>query len=177
MPTLCELMTNFLTLSLLGFGGGNATLPEMHRLVVEQHHWMSDTTFSQLFAVAQAAPGPNVLVVTLLGLQLAGLPGALAVTAAFCLPSSIVMYYFFRYWERIGETRWRLAVQLAVAPVAVGLVLASGWLMASTGGDGILSWLLTAATVVLVLKLRWNPLWWIAGGSAMAYAEAMLRSL
>lgn len=175
MPTLGELLTHFLLLSLLAFGGGNATLPEMHRLVVEQYHWMSDTTFSQLFAVAQAAPGPNVLVVTLIGLQLLGLPGALAVTAAFCLPSSLLMYGFFSYWERLGDAPWRIAVQLAVAPLAVGLVLASGWLMASSGGDGQASWLLTAVTVALVLKVSWNPLWWIAGGAALAYADSIFH--
>lgn len=175
MPTLAELLSHFSLLSLLAFGGGSATLPEMQRMVVEQYHWMSDTTFSQLFAVAQAAPGPNVLVVTLIGLQLAGLPGALAVTAAFCLPSSVVMYGFFGYWERLGDAPWRSAVQLAVAPLAVGLVLASGWLMASTGSNGMVSWLLTALTIVLVLKVPLNPLWWISGGAALSYADSIFH--
>lgn len=169
MPSLAELVLHFSVLSLLAFGGGNATLPEMHRLVVEQNHWMSSATFSELFAVAQAAPGPNVLVVSLIGLQLAGIPGFLAVTAAFCLPSSLLMYGFSRWWERAGNAPWRKAVQTAVGPMAVGLVLASGWLMASTvAGPG--QWLLpllTAASVGLVLILPWNPLWWIATGALL----------
>jgi len=169
VPTLAELVAHFSLLSLLAFGGGNATLPEMHRLVVEQYHWMSDTTFSQLFAVAQAAPGPNVLVVSLIGLQLAGVSGFMAVTAAFCLPSSLLMYGFSRWWERARHAPWQRAVQRAVGPMAVGLVLSSGWLMAGTvtGSIGWPQMLLTAASVVAVLALRWNPLWWIAAGALL----------
>ena len=160
---------HFALLSLLAFGGGNATLPEMQRLVVEQYRWMSESTFSELFAVAQAAPGPNVLVVSLIGLQLAGIPGFLAVTAAFCLPSSLLMYGFSRWWERVGDAPWRKAVQAAVGPVAVGLVLASGWLMGATaaGPGEWLPLLLVAVTVILALALRWNPLWWIAAGALL----------
>ncbi len=169
MPTLGELVLHFTLLSLLAFGGGNATLPEMQRLVVEQYHWMSAATFSELFAVAQAAPGPNVLVVSLIGLQLAGISGFVAVTAAFCLPSSLLMYAFVHWWERVGDAPWRKAVQGTVGPVAVGLVLASGWLMAATaaGPGQWLSLLLVAATVILVLALPWNPLWWIAAGALL----------
>lgn len=169
MPSLGELVLHFALLSLLAFGGGNATLPEMQRLVVEHYHWMSASTFAELFAVAQAAPGPNVLVVSLIGLQLAGIPGFLATTAAFCLPSSLLMYGFARWWQRVGNVPWRLAVQAAVGPVAVGLVLASGWLMAGTAAGPGHSWslLLVAATVVLVLALPWNPLWWIAAGALL----------
>lgn len=172
MPSLVELVLHFALLSLLAFGGGNATLPEMQRLVVEQYHWMSAATFSELFAVAQAAPGPNVLVVSLIGLSLAGIPGFFAVTAAFCLPSSLLMYGFARWWHGVGDAPWRIAVQRAVGPVAVGLVLSSGWLMAATaGGPGEwLSLLLVAATMMLVLALRWNPLWWIAAGALLGLA-------
>jgi len=172
MPSLAELVMHFALLSLLAFGGGNATLPEMQRLVVEQYQWMSAATFSELFAVAQAAPGPNVLVVSLIGLQLAGIPGFFAVTAAFCLPSSLLMYGFAQGWERLGNSSWRKAVQGAVGPVAVGLVLSSGWLMAGTtaGSGQWLPLLLVAATVGLVLVLPWNPLWWIAAGAMLGLA-------
>ncbi len=174
MPTLAELLGHFALLSLLAFGGGNATLPEMHRLVVEQNQWMSGATFSQLFAMAQAAPGPNILVVSLIGLQLAGVAGFLSVTAAFCVPSSLLMYGFARWWHGTGGA-WRSAVQGAVGPLAVGLVLASGWLMAgSNAGAG--EWrplVLTSATVLLVTTLRWNPLWWIAAGAALGLAGVL----
>jgi len=175
VPSLGQLVLHFALLSLLAFGGGNATLPEMQRLVVEQYHWMSAATFSELFAVAQAAPGPNVLVVSLIGLQLAGIPGFFAITLAFCLPSSLLMYGFARWWHGVGEVPWRTAVQGAVGPVAVGLVLASGWLMAATaGGPGhTLPLVLVATTVVLVLALRWNPLWWIVAGALLGLGGAV----
>lgn len=169
MVTVGQLVPHFALLSLMAFGGGNATLPEMQRLVVEQYHWMSAATFSELFAVAQAAPGPNVLVVSLIGLQLAGIPGFLAVTAAFCLPSSLLMYGFARWWQGVGDAPWRKAVHDAVGPMAVGLVLASGWLMAGSvcGPGQLFALLLVAATVGLVLALPWNPLWWIAAGALL----------
>jgi chromate transporter len=172
MPTLGELALHFALLSLLAFGGGNATLPEIQRLVVERYHWMSAATFSELFAVAQAAPGPNVLVVSLVGLQLAGIPGFFAVTAAFCLPSSLLMYGFAQGWERLGNGPWRQPVEGVVGPMAVGLVLASGWLMAgSVAAPGQYSaLLLVAATVFLVLALPWNPLYWIASGALLGLA-------
>ncbi|HEY6896074.1 MAG TPA: chromate transporter [Rhodocyclaceae bacterium] len=167
MVSLGELALRFLLLSLMAFGGGNATLPEMHRVVVEQYHWLSDTAFSELFAVAQAAPGPNVLIVALIGLALAGLPGALVVTAAFCIPSSLLMYGFARWWSRLAGNPWQRIAQTAVAPLATGLVLASGWLMAATGAARPAALLLTLATVVAVLSSRCNPLWWIVVGAVL----------
>jgi chromate transporter len=169
MPSPGELALPFALLSLVAFGGGNTTLPEMHRLVVEQHHWLSNGTFSELFALAQAAPGPNILVVSLIGLQLAGISGFLLVTIAFCLPSSLLMYAFANWWQRTGDAAWRGAVQATVGPMAAGLVLASGWSMAvNVSLDG--QWsvpLLSAATVGLVLMLPWHPLWWIIAGALL----------
>ena len=112
MPTFADLLAPFALLSLMAFGGGNSALPEMHRIAVEQHHWMSDQTFTELFALAQAAPGPNILVVTLIGLQVAGIAGACAATAAMCLPSSFLIYYLFGFWEGLREWSWRPAIEL-----------------------------------------------------------------
>jgi chromate transporter len=175
MPSLSELSLQFALLSLVAFGGGNTTLPEMHRLVVEQHHWLSDTTFTELFALAQAAPGPNILVVSLIGLQLAGISGFLAITVAFCLPSSLLMYGFANWWQRAGDSGWRGSVANAVGPLAAGLVLASGWLMSNTvatGGDWSVP-LIVVGTVVVVLVLPWNPLWWIACGALLGVAGVL----
>ena len=87
-----QLFFEFALLSFVAFGGATALLPEMHRVVVENNHWLNDATFTHLYAIAQAAPGPNVLVVTLIGWEVAGLAGALAATAAMCLPMSILIY-------------------------------------------------------------------------------------
>lgn len=167
MIDLIELTTPFVLLSLMAFGGGNATLPEIHRIVVEQHHWMTDQTFTELFAVAQAAPGPNILFVALLGLKVAGIAGAFAVTAALCLPSSLLIYFLFGIWERLRHWSWRPAVEMGVAPLAVGLVLASGWLMAFAASASWRSSLLALATVAAVLRIKANPLWFIAAGALL----------
>ena len=166
MPVVAELALQFLILSLLMFGGGNAVLPEMHRVVVEQHHWMNDATFAELFAIAQAAPGPNVLVVTLIGWQVAGLAGAVSSTLALCGPSSLMIYQFDRIWSRLAGSPWRDAIQRGIAPLAVGLVLSSGFLIARAADADWRSALLTAASVLLTLRWRRNPLWLIAGGAA-----------
>jgi chromate transporter len=168
MPSLAELALQFALLSLVAFGGGNATLPEMHRIVVEQNHWLTDATFTELFAIAQAAPGPNILVVSLIGLQLAGIPGFLAVTVAFCIPPSLLMYGFFRWWQTHADATWRTHIQAVVGPLAAGLVLAGGGLIAITGAGGHWGSLaLTLATIPLVLLLPWNPLLWIALGAGL----------
>lgn len=88
MSIIVELVLQFSILSLLAFGGINALLPEIQRITVRTHHWMNDATFVHLFAIAQAAPGPNFLIVTLIGWHVAGLAGAFAATFAACVPSS-----------------------------------------------------------------------------------------
>ena len=163
---LADLFVQFALLACVAFGGVTALLPELHRLVVEQRQWMDETTFAQLFAIAQAAPGPNLLVVTLIGWKVAGVPGALVATLAICLPMSLVIFFLFRHWERFRDAPWRAAVQTGVAPLAVGLVVASAWFIgAATGGSaGVL--LLFATTVGVSLATRWHPLWLIAAGAA-----------
>jgi chromate transporter len=170
MPTLGELVLQFALLSLVAFGGGNAILPELHRVVVEQHHWLSDATFTELFAIAQAAPGPNILVVSLIGLQIAGIAGFFAVTAAFCIPPSLLMFGVFRWWQSHADAAWRTHIQAVVGPLAAGLVLTGGGLIlvaATTAGGSWFTLALTAATIIAVLLLPWNPLWWIALGAAL----------
>lgn len=170
MPTLAELVLQFALLSLVAFGGGNAILPELHRVVVEQQHWLNDAAFTELFAIAQAAPGPNILVVSLIGLQIAGIAGFFAVTAAFCIPPSLLMFGVFHWWQRHADAAWRAHIQAVVGPLAAGLVLAGGGVMVVTAADAGGSWpsvVLSAATIVLVLRSSWNPLWWIALGALL----------
>ena len=90
----------FAELSVLAFGGGNSVLPEMQRQMVEVHGWMTAAQFNGLFGLAQAAPGPNLMIVTLLGWRLAGLPGALVSTAAMFGPSSVITGLALRLWDR-----------------------------------------------------------------------------
>jgi chromate transporter len=170
MNVVTEIILQFGMLSLVAFGGAGAVLPEMHRLAVETHHWMNDTTFAQLVAISQATPGPNAIIVTLIGWHVAGLSGALAATAAMCGPSSLLIFIFMRFWEKIRGTRWRLVIQTGISPLAVGLVLASGCIVTRGADDGWGAYSLTAATVLIVLNSRLNPLWLIGGGALLGLA-------
>lgn len=171
MSLVIELFLEFVLLALVAFGGATALLPEMHRVVVENHHWLDDTTFTHLYAIAQAAPGPNVLVVSLIGWEIAGLPGALATTLAMCLPMSILIYLLIDRWESFSGKRWQKAVSLGVAPLAVGLIFSGATLIGLSARFALGGWL--AVLLVLAISLRWrglHPLWLIALGAAAGLA-------
>jgi chromate transporter len=119
---LIALALIFAQLSLVAFGGGNTTLPEMHRQVVDVHHWMTGADFAALYALAQAAPGPNLMVVPLIGWQVAGFAGLLVTTLAIFGPSSILAVLALRLWRRFKDKPWRAAVQAGLVPISVGLV-------------------------------------------------------
>lgn len=91
--TLLTMAWTFGLMSLLAIGGANSTIPEMHRVAVEVRHWMSDAQFADMFAIAQLSPGPNVLIVTLIGYHVAGIAGALVATFAMCGPSAVLAYF------------------------------------------------------------------------------------
>ena len=166
MALLADLFLQFGILTVVAFGGITAMLPELHRLVVEQRQWMDETTFAHLFAIAQAAPGPNLLVVSLIGWKVAGIPGAIAATLAIALPMSLVIFFLYRHWERFRDAPWREAIQTGVAPLAVGLVCASGWLIGASAGLDLRGILLTLACTGLMLVRGWHPLWYIGAGAA-----------
>lgn len=157
----------FLTLSLLAVGGANAVLPEMHRQVVEVAGWMTDAQFAQTYAIAQAAPGPNMLVVTLIGWHVAGMAGAAAATLAMCVPTCVLAYFAGGVWHRFRYARWRRAVQAGLIPLTVGLIMAGGFLLAETAAR---SWMAVAVTAVAAVTLsvtRLNPLWMLALGGTL----------
>lgn len=165
MSVALELFLEFALLSFVAFGGATALLPEMHRVVVENHHWLDDTTFTHLYAIAQAAPGPNVLVVTLIGWEIAGLAGALATTLAMCLPMSVLIYLLIDRWESFSGKRWQKAISIGVAPLAVGLVFSGATLIAQAAGLRPAGWLLLLATAGLSLHSRLHPLIFIGLGA------------
>ena len=170
MSVVGELFLEFALLSFVAFGGATALLPEMHRVVVDSHHWLDDTTFTHLYAIAQAAPGPNVLVVTLIGWEVAGLAGALAATLAMCLPMSVVVYLLIDRWEGFSGKRWQKAISLGVAPLAVGLIFSGATLIAQAAQFGWAAWLLVAVTVLGSLRLKLHPLWYIGVGALLGMA-------
>lgn len=165
MSVLLSLAIIFTQLSLLAFGGGNTILPEMQRQVVEVHQWMSAAEFSALFALGQAAPGPNLMVVTLVGWHVAGWMGVLVTTIAKFGPSSIVTIVVLRLWERFKDKPWRATVQAGIFPVTAGLVAASAALITEASAH---TWVMggIAAVVAMVASFsRVHPLWLLAAGA------------
>lgn len=168
MTTVAELFLEFFLLAFVAFGGATALLPEMQRVVVDQHQWMTLETFAHLYAIAQAAPGPNVLVVTLIGWQVAGLAGAFAATVAICLPMSVLVFLLFRHWERFRGALWQQAIQLGVAPLAVGLVLAGASLIGVAAGLDYRGWGIVMLSMALNLSVKkLHPLWLIGAGAVL----------
>jgi len=157
--TLAQLAMDFSVLSLIAVGGAITALPEMHRSVVEVHGWMSGAQFAELFALAQAAPGPNILVVSLIGWKVAGLAGAVVATSAVCGPSCVLTFAVSRIWQRFRGARWRKAVEDGLVPVTVGLLLAGGYLITLSADASWSGFVITAATAAVVLTTRIHPLW------------------
>jgi len=165
---LVTIALRFSVLSLIAVGGVTSILPEVHRVSVDVHHWLTDAEFTQMFAIAQASPGPNMLIVALIGFQVAGLPGALVAAGAICLPSCTLAYLVERLWQRFRGTPLRRAVETGLAPITVGLMLATGWLVArGAPGTGWAAYAVPALTAALVLATRTNPLWLLAAGGVL----------
>ncbi len=167
LPALAGL---FAQLSLVAVGGGNTILPEMQRQVVGVHHWMTAQEFAAMYALAQAAPGPNMLVTTLIGWRVAGLPGALVATGSLCAPSSLLSYVVSGAWFRFRDARWRRVVQAGLTPVTAGLIMAGAALLtAATSVDWRYA-ALTAAVTLALLLTRMNPLFGLGLGAALGAA-------
>ena len=167
MNILIQLGLNFVLLSLLAVGGGTAVLPEMQSILYA-HFGLDHTQFVHMYSIGQLAPGPNMLMVLIIGYQIAGLAGAGIVLLAFFLPSSILCFYVGRLWVRIGESPWRRAVQNALEPISVGL-MASG--VYAVGKASIVSSLtagLALITLYLILRTKINPVIVILGSGLVA---------
>ena len=156
---LASLAVHFALLSLFAIGGANAAIPEMHRIAVEVERWMTERQFTDAFALAQVSPGPNVIIVTLIGYHVAGLAGALVATAAMTGPTCVFAYVMTRLWDRFKEAPWRIAMQAGLVPVSIGLIAASAYVIT---GAAVHTWLasaVTLATAAMTFFARLNPLW------------------
>ncbi|HEY3799290.1 MAG TPA: chromate transporter [Caulobacteraceae bacterium] len=168
--TLVALGLQFVGLSLVAFGGANAVIPEIHRQAVDVHHWMTDQDFAALFAIAQAAPGPNFLVTTLVGWKAAGLAGALVATAAMCGPSCVLTFWVAKAWDRYRHTNWRAALGAGLAPVTVGFVFSSAFVLARAADTGWRLAIVTGSSAALAYFTKFNPLWFLMAAGALGVA-------
>src|SRR5262249_7564877 len=134
--TLVALLFVFVPLSLVSIGGGPAVFAEMQHQAVTVHGWVTQRQFVDLFAISRAAPGPGALLATLIGWQAAGWLGALVVSLAFFLPSSIVVYVAACFWNRLRGSAWHRAVEDGFVPIAAGVVLPGALaILQSVGAD------------------------------------------
>lgn len=155
---LLTLALHFSLLSFLAVGGAISVLPEMHRQAVDVSHWMTDRQFVELVAIAQAAPGPNVLIVTLIGNHVAGIAGALVATVCMCGPACAVAFCVARVFDRFKQTRWRAAVQSALVPISIGLVAATALILVRSADHDWRTLAVTAATFAVTFWTRLSPL-------------------
>jgi len=167
MNPLAALAFYFALLSLFAVGGANAAIPEIHRVAVDVMHWMNDHQFADMFAISQVSPGPNVIIVTLIGYHVAGLTGAAVATLAMVGPTCVLAFLVARVWDRFKEARWRIAIQAGLVPVSLGLISASAFVLARAADHSVLAGLITAATAVVAFATRVNPLWLFAVGGLL----------
>jgi len=165
--TLSTLAGYFALMSLFAIGGANSAVPEMQRVAVEVERWMTAREFTDAFALAQVTPGPNVIIVTLIGYHVAGLLGALVATAAMCGPTCVVAFYVGHVWERFRDAPWRAAIQAGLVPISIGLVAASAFVVAVGAAHNFAAIAVTAITAAVSYATRLNPLWIFAAAGLL----------
>jgi len=167
--TLWQIATMFSLLSLLAFGGGAAVLPDMQRQAVEVHHWLTAREFLDLFALSRAIP-PGSMIVVLIGERAAGVAGGLVAFLAMFGPSSLLAYAIARVWHRTGGAAWRETLEQALAPISIGVTIASGIAIARSTEHDWAAYGITAGTTLLLALTRLHPLAVMAGGAVLAAA-------
>jgi chromate transporter len=179
-----NLFGHFLLLSLLSVGGPIATTPEMHRYLVDQQHWLSHTQFGQSIALAQAAPGPNMLFVALMGWHIgmnAGSTAAALLASAvtllgILLPSSILMMATAQWGHRNRHLRAVRAFRQGMAPVVIGMLLSTAWILGSASGQWRSDWrlwLVTLASGLILWRTRLHLLWVLGAGAVLGWFQCL----
>jgi chromate transporter len=177
MHTYLLLAGLFASLSLLSIGGGNAVLPEMHLQAVRGHHWMTDSQFADIFSISQTAPGPSILIVTLVGygagLTVGGVPGAIIggviATVAMIVPAASLMYVVTLFWQKAQKAKWRIAVEKGFAPLTVGLIMATSLVMSRAADHDWRAYLLTAICTAIFVFTKTNPLIVVGAAGVIGY--------
>jgi chromate transporter len=167
MSLLLQLALLFAKLSLLAVGGASATVPEMTRQTVDIHHWLTPAQFSQLYAISNSAPGPNVLISTILGAHVAGVAGGIVATLAMIIPSCTLAVLVSRQLERHAAARWRRVLQAALLPITAGLILAAAIVLARQADRGWLTTAITLACATAAYHTRLHPLLLLGIGAAL----------
>ena len=169
---LLRMAIDFSILSLVAIGGANAIAPEMHRQLVDVLAWMNDSEFANLFALGQVAPGPNIMVLSLVGWKMAGISGLVVATLAALIPTCALAWITGRFVARYGRAAWFDSIKAGLTPIAIGLVLSSSLVMARAADHNTLGYVATAATVALVIFTTINPIYALGAFAAAAALAA-----
>lgn len=175
-----SLFMHYATLSLLSVGGAISTAPDMHRFLVDEKGWLTDPQFSASIAIAQAAPGPNVLFTALMGWNVGlnagslwtGLLGMVLCLGGIMLPSSLLVYFTTQWSHRNRDLRGVRAFKQGMAPIVVGLLVSTGWILAKGTSTSLRDWPLWAVTLVsalLVWRTRLHLLWLLGAGAVLGW--------
>ena len=174
------LFLHYLSLSLLSIGGAITTAPDMHRFLVDQQGWLTEAQFSASIAIAQAAPGPNVLFVALLGWNvglnaggtLMGLMGVLVALTGILIPSTTLTYLAARWGHRNRDLRPVRAFKQGMAPIVVALLIATAWILATANSDTLQhwpTWLVAVMTALIVWRTKLHMLWLLGAGALLGW--------
>ncbi len=168
MTQLISLALSFSMLSLLAVGGGTAVLPEMQTVLAHQFG-IDHLRFVHIYSIGQIAPGPKMLMVLIIGFQIAGLLGAGVVFIAFFLPSSILCFYVGRLWNRFGENPWRRTIQNALEPISIGLMASGVYAVAKSSIISPITLGLALLSLYLILRTKINPVFVILGAGLLGF--------
>jgi chromate transporter len=169
LGTLAQVLWQFLSLSLFSLGGGNTLLAEYHHLAVAQFCWLTNTQFADLYALAEAAPGPSSMLVGLLGLGAGWREGpfwallcAYGAEAAILLPSTLLMVMACLSWKHLEHSPWRVAFERGLGPITLGILFAVGLKILRTADTNWAGVVVSILVCVLMLRTRISPLWFMA---------------
>ena len=170
-----DLFVHYLLLSLMSIGGAISTTSDMHRYLVEQHHWLTQAQFNASIALAQAAPGPNVLFVALMGWNVglnagsmvAACLGVAVTMLGILIPSTVLTYVAAQWGHRNRDLRAVRAFKQGMAPIVIALLLSTGWILASGNGSGWPLWMVSLVSALLIWRTRIHLLWLLAAGAVL----------
>ena len=171
-PNWLEILGTFALLSILAVGGANALAPEMHRILVDARGWMDDATFTQLYALAQAAPGPNILSASVMGMQVGGWGGMALATIGILGPAASIAWTVAGWLDRLAGAWWLKPAQAGLVPVALGLMAASGFILGEAAFTFWAAPLLTAGSAAFLWLTSRSPLWVLLAGGVAGLALA-----
>ena len=171
---LLAVIWDFLSLSLFSLGGGNTLLNEYHHMAVEQYCWLSSRQFADIYAIAEASPGPSSMIVGLLGMGAAVKEGALwallsglVAEISILLPSTVLMVVAAFSWNRMRNSPWRVAFERGLGPITLGILFSVGLKILRISDHDTPAYAVSLVVCVLMLRTKISPLWFMAVAGLM----------